>query len=67
MNNTHSLSHTKPKFIIDNEILSGAFAGSPLWVVVRVLGMVFIWLIYPSAKYCSTLLMIFEWFSIVAS
>lgn len=36
----------KPKFIMDNEILSGAFAASPLWVVVRVLGMVFIWLTY---------------------
>lgn len=36
----------KPKFIMDNEILNSAFAASPLWVVVRVIGMVFIWLTY---------------------
>ena len=36
----------KPKFIMDSAILKDAFSAAPVWVVVRVLGMVFIWLTY---------------------
>lgn len=36
----------KPKFIMENAILKDAFSTTPVWVVVRVLGMVFIWLTF---------------------
>ncbi len=36
----------KPKFIMENDILKDTFAVTPVWVVVRVLGMAFIWLTY---------------------
>ena len=36
----------KPKFITDHPILSDTFIASPLWVIVRVLGCVFVWLTY---------------------
>ena len=37
---------TKPKFIMENDILKSAFSATPVWVVVRLLGMAFIWLTY---------------------
>ncbi len=45
----------KPKFIMDNELLKGCFACSPVWVVVRVVGCVCVWLTWiysfsPAAK-----------------
>ena len=45
----------KPKFIMDNELLKGCFACSPVWVVVRVIGCVCVWLTWlysfsPNAK-----------------
>lgn len=36
----------KPKFIMDSPILKDTFCTSPIWVAVRVLGAVFIWLTY---------------------
>lgn len=36
----------KPKFITNNKLLSDTFSASPVWVVVRVLGAIFIWLTY---------------------
>lgn len=36
----------KPKFITDNDILNDTFSVSPIWVIVRVIGCVFIWLTY---------------------
>ncbi|MCI8349519.1 MAG: YjiH family protein [Firmicutes bacterium] len=36
----------KPKFITDHPILSDTFIAAPLWVIVRVLGCVFVWLTY---------------------
>lgn len=36
----------KPKFIMDNTILKDTFCTSPIWVAIRVLGAVFIWLTY---------------------
>ncbi len=45
----------KPKFIMNNELLKGCFACSPIWVVVRVIGCVCVWLTWiysfsPAAK-----------------
>lgn len=37
---------SKPKFIMNSPILKDAFSATPVWVIVRVLGMVFIWLTY---------------------
>lgn len=36
----------KPKFIMDNSLLKDTFAVSPVWVTVRTLGAIFIWLTY---------------------
>ena len=36
----------KPKFIMDRPILKESFACSPVWVLVRMLGCVFVWLTY---------------------
>lgn len=36
----------KPKFITNSKLLTDTFATSPVWVVVRVLGAIFIWLTY---------------------
>ena len=36
----------KPKFIMDSPILSECFACKPIWVVVRVLAAIFVWLTY---------------------
>ena len=38
------ISLAKPKFIMDNALLKGCFACSPVWVVVRVIGCICIWL-----------------------
>ena len=40
------LSLAKPKFIAENELLKEIFEATPVWVAVRVVGCVFIWLIY---------------------
>lgn len=40
------ISLAKPKFITDSPILKDTFLVSPIWVVVRVLGAIFIWLTY---------------------
>ena len=37
---------SKPKFIMDSPILKDTFSATPVWVIVRVLGMAFIWLTY---------------------
>ena len=36
----------KPKFIMDNEVLKSCFACSPIWVVVRVIGCICVWVAY---------------------
>ncbi len=36
----------KPKFIMDNTIMRECFSCSPVWVIVRVLGCLFVWLTY---------------------
>ncbi len=36
----------KPRFILNSEILKECFSCTPVWVVVRVLGFIFIWLTY---------------------
>ena len=36
----------KPKFIMDNDILKECFACKPVWVVVRVIAAIFVWLTY---------------------
>ena len=36
----------KPKFIMDNDILRECFACKPVWVVVRVIAAIFVWLTY---------------------
>ena len=36
----------KPKFITNNKLLNDTFSASPIWVVVRVLGAIFIWLTF---------------------
>ena len=40
------ISLFKPKFITNNKLLTDTFSASPVWVVVRVLGAIFIWLTY---------------------
>ena len=37
---------TKPDFITKNELLKDTFSTTPIWVAIRVLGAVFIWLTY---------------------
>lgn len=37
---------SKPKFIMDSALLKDTFAITPVWVVIRVLGAVFIWLTF---------------------
>lgn len=37
---------TKPDFITKNELLKDTFSTTPIWVAIRVLGCVFIWLTY---------------------
>ncbi len=44
------ISLGKPKFITERPILNDTFSASPVWVVVRVLGAVFIWLTYLGVK-----------------
>lgn len=41
-----AISLAKPKFITENSILSDTFSTSIIWVIVRVLGAVFVWLTY---------------------
>lgn len=36
----------KPKFIVERPILNDTFATSPIWVLVRIIGAIFIWLTY---------------------
>ncbi len=36
----------KPKFIVENHLLKDTFAVSPIWVIVRIVGAVFIWMTY---------------------
>ena len=36
----------KPKFIMDSPILKECFACGPIWVVIRVLAAIFVWLTY---------------------
>lgn len=36
----------KPKFIMNSEILKENFATSVIWVIIRVLGAIFVWLVY---------------------
>lgn len=36
----------KPKFIMDNEVLKSCFACSPVWVIVRVIGLICVWVTY---------------------
>ena len=36
----------KPKFIMNNEVLKSCFACSPIWVVVRVIGCICVWVAY---------------------
>lgn len=36
----------KPKFITDHPILNETFTTSPIWVVVRVVGAIFVWMVY---------------------
>lgn len=38
------IAQTKPKFIMQNEVLSDCFCCSPPWIAVRVLGCIFAWL-----------------------
>lgn len=40
------LALAKPKFITESKLLSEAFVATPVWVVIRVIGCVFIWLTY---------------------
>lgn len=40
------ISLAKPKFITENELLSETFATTPIWVFIRVLGCIFVWLTY---------------------
>ena len=40
------ISLGKPKFITEHPILKDTFCTSPIWVAVRVLGAIFIWLTY---------------------
>ena len=36
----------KPKFIMDNKVLKDCFACSPIWVIVRVIGCICVWVTY---------------------
>ena len=36
----------KPKFIMNNDIMKECFACKPIWVVIRVLAAIFVWLTY---------------------
>ncbi|MBR7014902.1 MAG: YjiH family protein, partial [Lachnospiraceae bacterium] len=36
----------KPRFVLDNDILKECFSCTPVWVVVRVLGCIFVWMTY---------------------
>ena len=40
------ISLAKPKFITEQPLLNDTFSTSPIWVVVRVVGAVFLWLTY---------------------
>ena len=40
----------KPKFITNSKLLTDTFATSPIWVVVRVLGAIFIWLTFKGVQ-----------------
>ena len=40
------ISLAKPKFITEHPILNDTFSTSIIWVVVRVIGAVFVWLTY---------------------
>ena len=40
------ISLAKPRFIMDNKILKDCFACSPVWVIVRVIGCICVWLTY---------------------
>lgn len=37
---------TRPRFIVDNAILKECFSCGPIWVVIRVLGCIFVWITY---------------------
>ena len=38
----------KPKFIMNSDIMKECFACKPIWVVLRVLAVIFVWLTYLS-------------------
>ena len=40
----------KPKFITNNKLLNDTFSASPIWVVVRVLGAIFIWVTFMEVQ-----------------
>ena len=40
------ISLAKPKFIMENDLLRESFACKPIWIVIRVIAAIFVWLTY---------------------